>query len=418
MVRQRMFVLWLLCLGLGWWAGQAASAVACGGLFCQNDPVDQAAERIIFVKNGNGTITTIVQIDYTGSAPDFSWILPLPSPITAEDIAVPDDADEAFTELHTLTDVRIIPPPTPDCVMQMRDMVMFSAAMEADVTIFASGEVGPYGFDVIGSENPTALIDWLRQHRYRVEPEMEPIINAYVAEQHVFLAMRLLPEETADAIAPIQITYAAEKPMIPIRLTAVAANPNMGIYVWIYANEQAIPENYAHMEIDNREITFFDFGGNNYQQLVNLRADANHGQAFITEFAGPTSQLQPQHPLLQQLGQNNRYLTRLYTTMSPEEMTLDPVFGFDGTRPPVSNVRDLSQYQGLYACERDGAQTANLSFARSDALEPFGESGQVRPAPDPTAVVGQGAVSWGWIIGVALVGLILFGAILRLFTQD
>ena len=32
-------------------------AAACGGLFCQNTPVDQQAERIIFTVNKNDTIT-------------------------------------------------------------------------------------------------------------------------------------------------------------------------------------------------------------------------------------------------------------------------------------------------------------------------------------------------------------------------
>ena len=30
---------------------------ACGGLFCQNSPVDQNAERIIFTDNGDGTVS-------------------------------------------------------------------------------------------------------------------------------------------------------------------------------------------------------------------------------------------------------------------------------------------------------------------------------------------------------------------------
>ncbi len=130
--RQMYLVLWVLLMAV--LAVGTRTADACGGLFCQNDPVDQAAERIIFAKNDDGTITTLVQIDYTGSAPDFSWILPMPSPITAEDIAVPEDGEEAFTELHSLTDVRIIPPPVPDCVQEvMEDMVMSSAAPEGGV---------------------------------------------------------------------------------------------------------------------------------------------------------------------------------------------------------------------------------------------------------------------------------------------
>ena len=30
--------------------------------------------------------------------------------------------------------------------------------------------------------------------------------------------------------------------MIPLRLTAVAANPDMAVMVWIYAEHQAIPD--------------------------------------------------------------------------------------------------------------------------------------------------------------------------------
>ena len=71
--------------------GDVGSVLACGGLFCQNSPVDQNAERIIFTENGDGTHSAIIQIRYTGSAPDFSWILPLPSPITVEDVEVPEE---------------------------------------------------------------------------------------------------------------------------------------------------------------------------------------------------------------------------------------------------------------------------------------------------------------------------------------
>ena len=53
----------------------AQSVLACGGFFCVDTPVDQNAERIIFTQNRDGTVSAYVQIEYTGSAPDFSWIL-------------------------------------------------------------------------------------------------------------------------------------------------------------------------------------------------------------------------------------------------------------------------------------------------------------------------------------------------------
>ena len=103
-------------------AGLAAAppAGACGGFFCVNTPVDQNAERIIFTQNGDGTVSAYVQIEYTGSAPDFSWILPLPEAIDAEAVEVPEDAMEAFRELERVTDPNIIPPPLPPgCVIQL-----------------------------------------------------------------------------------------------------------------------------------------------------------------------------------------------------------------------------------------------------------------------------------------------------------
>ena len=238
-------------------------AWACGGFFCTTTPVDQNAERIIFTQNGDGTVSAYVQIEYTGSAPDFSWILPLPEAIDVESVQVPEDAMAAFRELEVATDPVFIAPDLPECVRRAPPPPM--AAAPAAVTVFASGEVGPYGFDVVGSEDPDALVTWLRENGYRVTAAMEPLIDVYVDEQFVFLAMKLRPDKGAQDVEPVKITYPSERPMIPLRLTAVAANPDMAVMVWIYADQQAKAANYATMNIENDELTFF--GRRSEQQL-------------------------------------------------------------------------------------------------------------------------------------------------------
>ncbi len=328
-------------------------AFACGGLFCQNSPVDQNAERIIFTQNGDETISAYIQIEYTGFAPDFSWILPLPSAIEAHDLEVPETGMNAFLELEAATAPVFIPPPLPECAERMLFSMAVPEAAEQEVEVFASGEVGPYGFDVVGSEDPEAMIHWLRDHSYRVTEQMEPLINVYVEEGFVFLAMRLLPDQGVQDIQPIKVTYRSKQPMIPLRLTAVAANPDMRVLVWIYGQTQAVPENYAHLEIDDRDLTVTPFGGTNYRQLLGERADMHNGQAFITEYAMPTSSLAVVDPLLQSLREAYPYITRMSTVISPEEMTVDPVFSYDANRPDVSNIHDLSDMRGLYECEND-----------------------------------------------------------------
>lgn len=358
-------------------AGLAASVVtpagACGGFFCQNDPVDQVAERILFTVNDDETVTSLIEIAYQGEAADFSWILPIPEAIDAEALQVPENGELVFDELHDLTDVRFVSPPRTACVNDIRSRAASddSATESADsgVEIFASGEVGPFGFDVIGSSDPAALVTWLRDNNYRVDQSMEPLIDVYVEDEFAFVAMRLLDGETADSIAPIEITYPGTQPMIPIRLTAVAAFPQMPVFVWILADEQAVPENYEHFEIATEEITFRSFGPPDYPFQVQTRADAVGGQGFITEFAGPANSLNITNPYTSSQAEAQPYLTRLATYLDPEEMTVDPIFTFDGSLDDVSNIRDASDLRGLYDCDRQATRTGE-SRAASDAIDP------------------------------------------------
>ena len=393
-----------------------AVASACGGFFCQNDPVDQIGERIVFSVNDDATITSLIEIQYTGTADDFSWILPIPEAIPADALAVPADGDLVFDELHSLTDVRFIAPVEPECLGD----VVFAGAIDDDggVEVFASGEVGPFGFDVIGSEDPEALIGWLRDNNYRVDPVMELFLDVYVEEQFAFIAMRLLDGETSDSITPIEVTYSGLEPMIPLRLTAVAAADDMPIWVWIIADGQAVPSNYEHMEIATAELTFFP-GGNNYQRLVGGRADALGGRAFITEFAGPMDSLDLSHPYLRAPQHQGRYLTRLATVISPLEMTVDPTFSIAAELPDVSNVRDASELAGLYDCERNGGDEGSLtaSGVDSDALEPIDDSGAVSAMTPAIAETGGGGYN-SWvpliIVAAAVAGALLILLVWRL----
>ncbi len=377
----RRLTLFFLILAAGV-AGWTTAASACGGFFCQNSPVDQVGERIVFTTNGDGTITSLIEIQYFGEADDFSWILPIPEAIGADALDVPDGGQDVFTELHQLTDVQFINPDLPDCAQEDLEMMATAddATAESGVEIFGSGEVGPFGFDIIGAEDPDALVTWLLDNNYRVTPDMEPLINAYVDDRFAFVAMRLLDGEDADSIEPIEITYPGTNPMIPIKLTAVAAQPNMPIWVWFFADARTIPTNYAEMTIATEEIGFNSFGGNDYTFLVQQRANALGGQAFITEYAGPSAEVGFDHPWLRAKAEAHPYFTRMATWIDPEEMTLDPVFATDATLPDVSNVRDASGLDGLYTCERNGEGGGFLSglFSGSgDAIDPFDETGQV-----------------------------------------
>ena len=326
-----------------------AAATACGGLFCQTVPVDQQAERIIFTINGDGTISAYVQINYTGSAPDFSWVVPVP---TVPEVGVAEMA--SFDELSSLTAPVFLPPPVPTCALRPEaESRLFSTAAATDdvgVEVLAQGTAGPYAYEVVTSEDPKALVVWLREHRYQITREMEPLVDVYTREGAVFLAMRLLPEAgtSTQDIQPVVMTYRGLRPTIPIRLTAVAANPNMSIVTWIFADARAIPHNYAHPRVDERNLrnSPFSSDGTNYLSLLDRTVDLFLGRAFVTEYADGSAvflaKKQPQDPLVVDLARRFDYVTRLFGRMSPEEMTRDPVFRVVHTLPPVTNIHDLA----------------------------------------------------------------------------
>jgi hypothetical protein len=320
-------------------------AAACGGFFCTTIPVDQAAERVIFAVD-DGQITTYVQINYVGSPDNFAWVLPVPN---VPKLAPGDMA--TFSDLDRMTSPLFIPPPTPDCLRRPIPLAAPAAASGAGVQVLDSGAVGPFDYVVVTSPDPAEMVRWLRDNGYQIDPSMEPLVQAYTDEGMVFLAMKLQPGKGTNDITPIRLTYDAVQPMIPLRLTAVAAQPNMAILTYIFAKGRTGPVNFVDMSISDGEILFSPFGGNNYRQVVSNAADQAGGRAFVTEFAGPTSQLRPTDPAAQALALKYPYLTRFYTRISPDEMTVDPVFDAAPGKSDISNIHDLSGYPSPFNCD-------------------------------------------------------------------
>jgi hypothetical protein len=333
---------------------------ACGGFFCQNVPIDQNAERIIFMVNDDQTITAVVGINYVGEAEDFSWVVPVPSP---PELAVTESS--VLDLLDTFTRIRIIPP-TYQCGTVMPGFIGFGGGGDGpDVTI---GEVGPYDYAVLKGEDATELVDWLNENHYRVTEDMIPIIQDYVDEGMYFLAMKLKRNAEVSDIQPVVMTYQDTEPMIPIKLTAVAAVEDMPVIVWILGNAQYVPSNYAHPAIDFASFrsakTLFDtgtYGASGGWGLVDAyeRIQNQHdGRAFVTEYAQPTSVLledlatielsrfdwETAGEWLTPFLKEYPYITRLRAQLSPEQMTFDPIFEPDSTAQNFSNQISLNDY--------------------------------------------------------------------------
>lgn len=270
-------------------------AKACGGFFCQTIPINQAAEQIIF-RQEPGRVTAMIRILYSGNAEDFSWVVPVPD---TPEISI--GSDITFNDLDFATqpnfNLRI------DGNVCAQDDIQFLASVDAadgavaesaadsGVIIEREEEVGPFDVQVISSENPSAMSMWLADNGYLITDRGDELLAPYIEEGMKFVALKLRSGETAGSIQPLILEYPSDRPMVPIRLTSIAAENDMGVLVYVVNDQlgRAIPDNYLHVVPNLTRLDWFNgpfnaFGS--YQSLVTDAMDEAGGQGFATDFAG------------------------------------------------------------------------------------------------------------------------------------
>jgi hypothetical protein len=287
-------------------------ASACGGFFCAaTQPVNQAAERIVFADNGNGTVTAIIQIQYEGPSENFSWLLPISSVPMGDEIAVASNL--AFQRLQAATNPQYnLTTRVEGSCRQQGDGVSGvggtssgapmgppgaggGSAEGPGVMVEASGIVGAFEWTVISlsddlPEPADAAIEWLEENDYDVPAGAASLLGPYLEDGLFLLALRLTKGSDTGSIRPIVLTYDATRPMIPVKLTAVAANDDMGVMTWVLSSARAVPQNYLSLELNEARINWFN-AASNYNDVVTAAADEGDGRGFVTEFSGPSATL-------------------------------------------------------------------------------------------------------------------------------
>ncbi len=212
---------------------------------------------------------------------------------------------------------------------------------DGGVTVHVREEVGPYDVAVIESEDPNALVLWLRENGFRVTTPMEPYIAEYTSEGLKFLALRLQPDAKVNEIQPFRMTLPGTSPVLPLRMTALAAEPEMGIVVFVLGQQRYEGANWPNLSVPD-DYLVFDWATyrHNWTAAVARVVDEAGGQGWVTESAGTTEDyvrtLESTSPAdedqaeavtaLLELLRPYPYMSRLYTRLSAEEMISDPIF--------------------------------------------------------------------------------------------
>ncbi|MES1187444.1 MAG: DUF2330 domain-containing protein, partial [Myxococcales bacterium] len=163
------------------------------------------------------------------------------------------------------------------------------------VTVEASGVVGAFEWTVISldqslAQPADAAIAWLGQNQYDVPQGAAGLLGPYLEDGMYLLALKLTKGADSGSIRPIVLTYTGAEASIPVKLTAVAANDDMGVLTWLLGPSRAVPRNYLSLELNEARINWFN-AASTYNSVVIEAANDAGGQGFVTEFAGKTDKL-------------------------------------------------------------------------------------------------------------------------------
>jgi hypothetical protein len=275
-------------------------ASACG-CFTPPDPsvpIVQAGERIAFqIKDGK--VTAHIQIQYSGPAEEFGWLLPLPSEPTLE-----VGTDELFVQLIQQTQplYRLIPEYEGNCSFDPSrggptndnagggDDGGDSASPEEDGNpLVFRDTVGPYDYAVLRADSKEPMLEWLDDNGFFVPAGTDEAVDPYIRPGAFFLALKLLKGNDVGDIQPVVVEYESDLPMIPIVLTGVAADPDMPVLVWVLGEHRAIPRNFFHTEINDAELNWLGAADNYIEVITKAVDEADGHHSFVTEFAGSSS---------------------------------------------------------------------------------------------------------------------------------
>jgi len=281
-----------------------ATALACGGLFCNNnDPVDQSGEQIVFEVDEEADRTTMhVNVAYEGPSESFAWVVPVQG--------IPD-LFRSHRDLFTILDATTAPSYGPvntyddSCTDRWGGDGDADTDADADadadadsdvdidgggVEVLATEHIASYEITILAATDATDLTEWLIANEYDLPFTMDEALAPYVANGMNFAAIKLAKDTDTGNLPPLGMSYDGTTPVVPLQLTAVAAVPDMPITIYMVGEARGVPTNYLHVRLNPMAVDYFSLGAN-LDEVIGRAADEAGGQAFATlaaiENAGP-----------------------------------------------------------------------------------------------------------------------------------
>jgi MYXO-CTERM domain-containing protein len=326
----------------------AASAWACGTFVdaAPPEPVEQSGERVLFRQDADDEWTAFVEVQFSGGdgVTPFVWVIPVRRPFdVATDVSIAPAG--LFDALELATSPRFLGPGGDELLPSSMSCdggvnvgdVIDTLLPDADPAyLLGSSVVGPYALDLIEGIDTDGMLDWLVDQGLTPPDGLDEGLQYYVDEGYDFLGVTLSTSAAGGPVDTLVLGCGMTEPMVPLKLTALAATEAMPITAYVLGDERVSPSGrWKEVHPDLSGVLNTD----GYEERLRSEQALAGGRAFTVEYAAAAPKLLEilDRDAADALG-HGAYLTRLRAFVDPANMGDDPVFVFDPEAGDVDQV--------------------------------------------------------------------------------
>jgi hypothetical protein len=325
--------------------------------------------------------TLLLQTNYDGELADFSWLIPVPAPITVNDIYEADS--DVFPWIDDIT--------APSFYLWEGDSEFGCSCgggsgsgsdsgytdqdhVEVLETIFTE----TYEVNVLTAPGVQDLVDWLNQYNYNYPEGAETVLEDYILRSWYFLAVRVKPANPGivikQSLKPIQIGFETGEPVFPLMISSLSSEPETEILIHFLSDHRYRTSNVSSEEVFYTSSEESDDYKSEYQQWMKEQVDDRNGRLYFVEYAGwlPSYDCMTINDFLGNESIDCSYdvfVTRFRSYFSPELFTDDIYFEQDNNDSSFSLTIEIWTYQ-LFA--RSSIYLVSLFFLSMTYVTPKG----------------------------------------------
>jgi uncharacterized protein (TIGR03382 family) len=274
------------------------------------------ATQVVLLRQGTHTVLSM-ENHYQGPAKDFAMVVPVPVVLKEEQVKTL--SADVFDRVDLLGSPRLVeywerdpcydygdevegdlPNPASDMVSARDFGGGGPSGHDYGVTVEATFAVGEYQIVILSATESTGLDAWLRDQKYAIPANAEPLLRPYVESGSKFFVAKVDPakvtfKDGAAMLSPLRFDYDSDDFSLPVRLGLANSSGTQDLIVNIVAHDRYEVGNYDNVFIPtNLEVKdevrdrFAEF----YAALFDRTLEV-HPRAVVTEYAWQASSCDP-----------------------------------------------------------------------------------------------------------------------------